>query len=185
VAISACGGGGEQQNANETSGTFKVDMSATFPKKQSLAEDQVFSLKVVNRSSETIPNVSATVDGFYDRSTQVGEADPQQAVWIVNRPPYGGVTALVNTYALGPLPKGAEKTFTWHVTPVEAGKHTVRYSVSGSLYGKSKAVLADGGEPRGKIKVDIDGDAQLTAVDPKTGDVVVTGQAGDTSEDDN
>jgi len=185
VAISACGGGGERQDANETSGTFKVDMTATFPKKQSLAENQTFSLRVVNRSTETIPNLTATVDGFYDRSTQVGESDPQQAVWIVDHPPYGGVTALVNTYALGPLPKGQAKTFTWRVTPMEAGRHTVHYRVDASLYGKSTAELADGGEPKGKIKVDIDGDASLTAVDPKTGEVVVTGSVGDSSEDDN
>lgn len=188
VAISACGSG-EQQDANETSGTFKVDLAAAFPKKQSLAENQTFSLKVTNRSSETIPNVTATVDGFYDRSTQEGEQDPRQAVWIVNRPPVGGVTALTNTYALGPLPAGGEKVFTWNVTPMEAGKHTVRYRVDASLYGKSEAVLADSGEPpkapKGHISVAIDGNASLTAVDPKTGEVVVTGQVPRTGEDDN
>jgi len=175
VALVACGGSSENQASDETSGTFKVDLAAQFPRRQKLAENQTFTLRVVNRSTEAIPNITATVNGFWRRSTQAGEQDPQDAVWIVNRGPVGGVTALTNTWALGAIPAGGEKTFIWHVTPMIPGPHLVRYRVDASLYGKSTAVLASGGEPEGRIRVAISPRASKTAVDPKTGDVIVTG----------
>lgn len=169
----ACGGA--KQDAGEPAATFKVSMHAAFPKRQAYAENQVFSLRVRNDSNADIPNVTATVDGFADRSTQADMADPQQAVWIVNQGPVGGVTAMTNTWALGRVPAGKEQVFLWRVTPMQSGVHKIHYRVDASLYGTSKAVLASGAAPVGDMTVRISPDASKTAVDPKTGKVVVVG----------
>jgi hypothetical protein len=173
-SLAACGGG-TKQDAGEPTASFKVALDAAFPKKQAYAENQVFSLRVKNESSSDIPNVTATVDGFYDRSTQADMSDPRQAVWIVNQGPAGGVTALTNTWALGRVPAHKEQVFVWRVTPMQAGVHAIHYRVDASLYGKSSAVLTGGGEPKGQITVHVSPDASKTSVDPATGDVVVTG----------
>jgi hypothetical protein len=172
--LAACGGGSEQ-NAGEPSGDFKVALKATFPHKQKYAINSVMDLTVTNRSGKTLQNVTATVDGFYQRSTQEGMQDPQEAVWIVNQGPVGGVTALTNTWALGSLADGASRTFTWHVTPMVSGRHMLHYRVSGSLYGESKAVLANGEPAEGHIRVAVSPRPSKTEVDPATGDVVVVG----------
>lgn len=176
--LAACGGG-DQQDAGEPSGTFTVAVAAAFPKRQEYATRERMAISVVNRSDKDIPNVTATVDGFYNRSTQPQESDPLQPVWIVNRGPVNGYTALTNTWALGPLPAGKAKTFTWQVTPMQSGSHLVHYRVNASLYGTSKAVLASGAPPEDTMRIRVDGRASTTEVDGKTGAVVVTGSVPD------
>jgi len=56
----------------------------------------------------------------------------------------------VDTWALGPLKSGREKSFRWSVTAVRAGPYALRYIVSAGLGGKAKAEDDDGGGvPRG------------------------------------
>ena len=43
----------------------------------------------------------------------------------------------------------------WKVTPVRGGTYTVNYEVAAGLFGKAKAVTADGSKPSGKFLVTI------------------------------
>jgi len=172
--LAACGDS-TNQASGEPSGTYTVAVKSAFPKRQAYAKNQVFQIAVANRSGKDIPNVTATVDGFFNVSTQQGEQDPRDAVWIVNQGPVGGVTALTNTWALGRVPAGGTRTFTWRVTPMQSGRHVLHYRVNASLYGTSKAILADGGPPEGTVGVRVSPRPSKTQVDPKTGEVVVVG----------
>ena len=64
-------------------------------------------------------------------------------------------TSDANTWAAGKLKPGATANFTWGVTAVAPGTHTVAWEVSAGLYGKVKAVLAGGGLPHGEFRVKI------------------------------
>jgi hypothetical protein len=181
ASLAAGCGGGERQDANEPSGTFKVDVvKATFPKQQRLSQAAVMRIVVRNADTRTIPNVAVSVlsddpkggGGFATRSTEAGLADPTRNLWIVDRGPRGGDTAYVSTWALGPLAAGRSKTFEWHVTPVVAGAHTVRWRVAAGLNGKARAQTEGGQEASGTIPVTVSSKPAPVTVDPKTGDVV-------------
>ena len=43
----------------------------------------------------------------------------------------------------------------WKVTPVRGGTYSVNYEVAAGLFGKAKAVTADGSKPSGKFLVTI------------------------------
>jgi hypothetical protein len=181
ASLAAGCGGGERQDANEPSGAFKVDVvKATFPKQQRLSQVAVMRIVVRNADTRTIPNVAVSVlsddpkggGGFATRATQPGLADPSRNLWIVDRGPRGGDTAYVSTWALGPLPAGRSRTFEWHVTPVVAGAHTVRWRVAAGLNGKARAQTEGGQEASGTIPVTVVSKPAAATVDPKTGDVV-------------
>src|SRR5882757_10488540 len=98
VALVAGCGGGTRQDANERSGTYKVDVaSAAFPLKQHLAQPAVLSIAVKNTDDHPLPDVAVTVDSFTKDSKQAGLADPARPVWVVDNGPVGGDTAYVNT----------------------------------------------------------------------------------------
>ncbi len=140
AALSAGCGGGERQDKNEPKGSYTVEVTkAAFPANQSLAKPSEMSIVVKNTDDKTLPNVAVTVDSFSDASDQVGLADPQRPVWIVDRGPYGGDTAYVNTWALGPLAPGASKTFKWKVTAVQSGAQEIAYKVAPGLDGSARA----------------------------------------------
>jgi hypothetical protein len=177
--VAGCGGG-QRQDADEPSGTFKVDVvRASFPTHQRLASSAVMRVVVRNAGNDTIPNVAVSVTddakggpGFSTRTDQVGQADPTRALWIVDKGPAGGDTAYVSTWALGPLPAGKTRVFTWRVTPTVAGSHTLRYRVAAGLNGKARAQSAGGGDPSGTFKVNVTERPRQATVDPATGDVV-------------
>ena len=178
LGVAGCGGG-ERQDANEPSGTYKVQIiDASFPQDQALAKQEAFTIQVKNLETQrALPNVAVTIgdekgNGFTSRSAQAGLADPERPVWIVDVAPAGGVTAYTNTWALGELGPGELKTFTWKVTAVQPGVHTVNWKVAAGLQGKAKAQLADGSTPAGSISVDVSGKPAYATVDPKTGEVV-------------
>jgi hypothetical protein len=181
ASLAAGCGGGERQYANEPSGAFKVDVvKATFPKQQRLSQTAVMRIVVRNADTRTIPDVAVSVlsddpkggGGFATRSAEPGLADPSRNLWIVDRGPRGGDTAYVSTWALGPLPAGRSRTFEWHVTPVVAGTHTVRWRVAAGLDGKARAQTEGGHEAAGTIPVTVLSKPAAATVDPKTGDVV-------------
>jgi hypothetical protein len=179
--VAGCGGG-ERQDAGEPSGTFKVKvLKASFPERQRLASQAVMRLVVRNDSGKTIPNVAVTVTsdddakggaGFTTRSSGADLADPTRQLWIVDQGPRGGDTAYVSTWALGPLADGRTQTFEWHVTPVVAGTHVLRWHVAAGLNGKAVARTAGGRDPAGLFRVSVSSKPPAVTVDPKTGNVV-------------
>jgi hypothetical protein len=192
VALPVAGcGGGERQDADEASGTYKVDVvSHQFPTKQRIANAAVMRIVVKNTDSKAIPNVAVTITndddakggaGFATRSDQAGLSDPSRPLWIVDRGPRGGDTAYVSTWALGRLAPGATKTFEWHVTPVVAGSHTLRWHVAAGLNGKAVARTDDGKDAVGTFPVDVSRKPPAVMVDPKTGDVVSASRSDDAS----
>ena len=113
------------------------------------------------------PGWGTSVQPFGEYLHQPGLASHSRPVWIVDRPPgpchyscqNGGAgsyfTAASNTWAAGQLPPGHTATFTWGVTAVAAGAHTVAWQVSAGLYGKARAVLSNGSIPKGAFRVRI------------------------------
>jgi hypothetical protein len=170
AAFGAGCGGGERQDENEPKGTYSVEAKAEFPAEQSLAKDTELSIVVKNTDTKTLPDVAVTIDRFSSTSDQAGLADTQRPVWIVDRAPFGGETAYVNTWALGPLAPGASKTFTWKVTAVQDGAHVVSYKVSPGLDGRAR--VADATAASGKLKVNISREPAQARVDPETGAVI-------------
>lgn len=179
IGAGASGCGGERQDANETAGTFNVDVvSARFPLRQRLAKQEALVLRVRNADSRTIPDIAVTVDSFSRRDERQDLADPNRPVWIVDNSPVGGDTSYSNTWALGPLGPGRTRTFTWKVTPIQAGAHRVSFRVAAGLNGKAKAQLAGGRASEGSFAVKVSGKPSQARVDPSTGRVVRTGSSG-------
>jgi hypothetical protein len=186
LPIAGCGGG-ERQDKGEPSRSFKVEVvTKSFPLKQRLADAAVMKITVKNADSETIPNVAVTITnddgakggaGFATRSDMTGLADASRPLWIVDQGPRGGDTAYVSTWALGSLAPGDSKTFEWHVTPVVAGAHTLRWHVAAGLNGKAIARTEDDKDPVGTFAVNVSRKPPEVTVDPKTGDVVTEGEA--------
>jgi hypothetical protein len=184
VAVSACGGGGPQ-DANAPTGSFPVAVNAaSFPPQQRLAQHARLTIAVRNSGHSTIPNVAVTIcNTTCAYPAPVGEgtsvapfaqylnmpnlASHSRPVWIVDRPPgpcgyscqEGGAgsyfTYDANTWAAGSLKPGATANFTWGLTAVAPGRHVVAWEVSADLFGKAKAVLADGSRPQGTYTVNI------------------------------
>jgi hypothetical protein len=151
LVLGACGGG-EKQEANEPSGTWKLDvLAASFPGKQHLGEETTLQITVKNADDREVPNLAVTVDGFDQRREDVTLADPKRPIWIVNTPPRNAASAFTNTWSLGAVPAGQTRTFEWKVTAVRAGTYSLRYRVAAGLDGKAKAVLADGSPPKGSF----------------------------------
>ena len=179
LALAGCGGG-TRQDANEPSGTYTVNVvRASFPQAQRLAGQVRMVITVNNAGANTIPNIAVTIEGadgaapaqaFGAEDPQVSLADTSRPIWVVDRGPYGGDTAYVNTWTLGTLRPHEEKTFIWFVTPTVAGTHTVRYRVAAGLNGKAKAQLAGGGAAAGTFTVFVSGKPAGVKVSPN-GDV--------------
>jgi hypothetical protein len=143
-SIGACGGG-ERQDKNEASGTWKVQViSASFPGRQHLAQTTQLRIKVRNLEKRAIPNLAVTVDGFEQRAEDRGFSDPSRPIWVVEKPPINSTTAFTNTWAVGAVPGGQTRTLIWDVTAVRAGTYTLRWRVSAGLDGKAKARSSEG-----------------------------------------
>ena len=162
AGLAACGD--PRQDEGEPSGKFAVSAEGSFPSGQKLAKRSTLAITVRNdENRRAIPNVAVTVNGFDTRIRQQGVADPTRPVFVINgRPksigtfpetkedgPEGGETAYVNTWALGPLGPGKEKTFKWNVTAVRPGPYRITYRVAAGLAGKARAVSVVGDRPVG------------------------------------
>ncbi len=173
LVLAAGCGSGPRQDADEPSGDFKLSIPVvTFARAQSLAVTNPLRITVRNDGTETIPNVAVTVDGISAQSATAENADRERPVWILNQGPTGGVTAYVNTWALGPLKPSEQKTFTWSLTAITGGVHTLRYRASAGLNGKARAVASGSGAIDGSITVRVTRRARDRVVDPATGKVV-------------
>lgn len=189
AGLSGCGGG-ERQDANEPSGTFKVRIvDAAFPARQAIADKATMRIRVRNADTRAVPNVAVTIEttakgsggaAAQAFSTNVQDAslsDPSRPVWVVEEGPAGGDTAYTNTWALGPLQPGATREFVWRVTPVKPGAYTVAYSVSPGLTGKAKPAAGAGD---GAFQVTID-DTPPSARVGDDGEVIRSTPSGDGS----
>lgn len=173
LALSGCGGSGERQGADDSAGTYPVDVvTASFPERQQIAEESTLRVTVRNAGTETIPNVAVSLEGLTMLNEQPGIADPRSPVWIVDELPQAGVTAYVQTWALGALEPNAEQEYVWRLTPILPGEHTLRWRVAGNLTGSAKAELADGGVPEGSFDVRVRSRPRETRVNPETGAIV-------------
>ena len=163
-------------------------VSASFPAKQSLAKDSTMEIVVQNAGQKTIPTISVTVKcgtglggGFNTTIDDPNAADPQRPQFVVNKlptatervnPPLDPAplersSAFVDTYPLGPLAAGRSATFRWDVSAVKAGPYRLCWRVNAGLYGKSKAVAADGGSPiSGEFKGEVSRKAPKSAIGP-------------------
>lgn len=161
------GCGGERQDADEPEASYDVEVvDVSFPRRQRLAQRSQLEITVRNEDAKAIPNVAVTLDGLSRRREDPDLSDPERPVFVINsrrKPigghpevklaaPQGGETALVNTWALGRLPAGAERTFRWSVTAVEAGPFELAYAVSAGLHGNARAVTVGGAQPRGRVR---------------------------------
>jgi hypothetical protein len=187
VAIMS-GCGSSAQTPAEPSATFTMSIvAASFPATQTIARPARMELAVRNSSGRTMPNVAVSVDSFNYASNHPELAAVNRPVWAIeqgpgaraNPPvqsqeasePGGGQTAYVNTWALGPLPPGGTRTFTWLVMPVKPGLHTVHFLVSAGLGGKARARTASGAPVAGRFLVHISAAPPATYVNPRTGRV--------------
>jgi hypothetical protein len=180
AAVTAAGcGSGPRQDADEPKGRFPVEVTkASFPEKQKLAKRSDLIITVRNSGGKTIPDVAVTVNGFYKRVDDPNLADPNRPLFVINgvaqsiggfpesgeAAPHGGGTAYVNTWALGKLAPGKERTFRWSVTAVKAGAFHIKYTVAAGLDGKAKAVDAGGRRPVGTFAGTISDKAPVTRV---------------------
>lgn len=181
------GCGGSRQDANEPEGTFTLSvLKASFPARQSMAQQSRLRLQIRNTDDKTLPNVAVTIatdpgvkgaapTAFGQASPDTRLADADQPIWIVDRPPEGGNSAYTNTWALGPLSPGATKDFEWRLTAVRAGTYTIRYAVSPGLNGKAK--IANGQRNRGTFDVTISSEPVPARVNAK-GEVVRDASGG-------
>ncbi len=160
LALSACGNT-DPVAVDGSGGTpYKVSATASFPKQQKLANQQTLTVTVRNEeATRTIPDVAVVVRGLQHK-LPAGDngngqiADRNRPVWIVDVPPPGGPTAFSDTWALGPLPAGEERTFSWKLTPVLPGEHEVTWSVAGDLV-EDGPVEATGGAADGAFDVTV------------------------------
>lgn len=188
--LPACGGGDPRQDADEPAGEYRLEIvDASFPSDQQIAERSTFKLRVKNADSKTAPNVAVTIEtepddageapvAFGQTQNDPDLADPARPIWIVDRGPTGGDTAYTNTWSLGRLEPGQEKTFEWRVTAVKAGSFKVGYELSPGLDGKAKLT---GGAGSGAFDVTIDDTPPDARVD-ENGDVVRTKPSSDEEE---
>jgi hypothetical protein len=103
LAAAGCGGG-SPQNANAPSGRFPVQVTASFPASQRLAQHTRLVVTVHNAGSKPIPDVSVTicnvtctypapvgegtsVRAFSAYLNMSGVANHSRPVWVVERPP--------------------------------------------------------------------------------------------------
>jgi hypothetical protein len=170
LLISGCGEASPA--ASEPTSAYRVRIvGSSFPDQQRIAQATTLELQIRNTSLRTIPNLAVTLHSLDYIANYPHLSDPRRPVWIIDKGPgpnstravqtatvdypYGGSTAYVATWALGPLGPGRVRTFAWQLTPVKAGIHRVFYVVAAGLNGKARAVLADGSKPVGGFLVHI------------------------------
>jgi hypothetical protein len=165
LALAAGGCGGSRQDADEPEGDFTLSvLQASFPARQSIAQQSTMRLRVRNTDDKDLPNVAVTIAtepstkgaaptafGQADEDTRL--ADANRPVWILDKAPEGGETAYTNTWAFGPLSPGQTRDFEWRLTAVRPGTYTIRYAVSPGLAGKAR--IANGQKNAGTLRVTI------------------------------
>jgi hypothetical protein len=178
LALGACGGG-ERQDEDEADGDFPVRVvEAEFPDDHKLAKRSELRIRVRNEGSEVVPNIAVSLTGLGRRDATPQLSDPSRPIFVINgapkkigtfadsteRAPAGGGTAYVNTWALGRLRPGEDKTFRWSFTAVRPGPFRLRYRVAAGLDGQARAVGAGGTRTDGLFTGTIDGEPPDTRI---------------------
>ncbi len=164
LAVLAAGCGGTRQDADEPSGTFKIEIvRASFPQRQHIAQPVTLRMRVRNADTRALGNVAVTVEtearpgvaavSFGTRRLGGDLADSTRPVWILDAGPKGGETASVNTWSAGALRAGETRELTWRLVAVKAGTYTVSYRVAPGLTGKAQPAQ---GRTTGSFRVTID-----------------------------
>jgi len=165
AALGAGACGGDRQDADEPEGSYRLDVvDASFPAKQSIAQPVAMKIRVRNPDSKDAPDVAVTVEtkaaspdagpvAFAQGRSDPRLADPNRPVWVLDEEPGGGASAYANTWTLGKLDAGQEKTFEWRLTAAEPGRYSLTYKVAPGLDGKAE--LADGSRADGSFDVTI------------------------------
>jgi hypothetical protein len=189
LLVAGCGGG-ERQDAHETSRSFAVQLvRASFPARQRVSKPSTLEIQVRNSGTRTMPTVAVALNSLLYIEKFPNLAANQRPFWVIERgpgpvakppvnteevsKPGGGQTAYVNIWALGPLAPGATRTFRWQLMPVKPGKHTVDYAVFAGLAGKAKTRLESGGAAQGRFEVTVERAPALKHVEPSTGRIAV------------
>jgi hypothetical protein len=197
TTLAACGAStANEAQSSQATGRFPAAVRASFPARQTLAQDASLVIRVKNTGRRTMPNVAVTLtnpkygSGAQALGTLLAAPAPGQPilagrsrpVWVINQAPGpcgyscqqggpgAGVTAYTNTWALGALAPGATKTFDWHVTALQPGAYTVAYRVAAGLSGQASAT---GQRTAGKLKVVISSKARGAYIN-SAGKVVYT-----------
>jgi hypothetical protein len=178
LAVVGCG---SRQDSNEPEGDYTLQIvKASFPAKQTTAQHSTMRITVRNTDDKELPNLAVTVEtapgskgeapsAFGQAGTDTRLADSSRPIWIVDREPKGGQSALTNTWAVGRMFPGETKDLEWKLTAVRPGSYTVNYRISPGLYGK--AVPANGQKTTGSFRVTISDEPVPARVNAK-GDVV-------------
>ncbi len=185
LALAGCGGD-PRQDADEPSGTFRVEVvDASFPERQQIAEPVELKLSVHNADDETLRNVAVTVQtdpegdnaaiSFGQRSSGSGLADSGRPIWVLDEGPLGGDVATVNTWSAGTLRAGETRELTWKLVAARAGTFTLGYRISPGLTGRAQP--AQDADTSGSFEVTID-DEPVPARVGDDGEVVRGEEAG-------
>jgi hypothetical protein len=160
AAVSGCGSA-ETTLADASGGTpFRVSAQARFDRTQDLSRTETLRITVTNEEDQRrVPDVGIVLEGLGraisgDDNGAGAVSDPRRPIWIVDAPPKGASTAYSNTWSLGALPPGEQRTFSWRLTPVVPGKHVVRWRVVGGLE-QAAPVKGFGGVASGAFRVTI------------------------------
>jgi hypothetical protein len=173
--LAACGGD-SSSDANEPSGTYRVDVdSASFPALQRLGQTSLLRLALHNSGRKTVPalTVTFTVAGeegvdsslpFGVRDPQTSLAQPDRPVWVLAQTyprlagsdkPGGAETSNRKTFAFGPLKPGATTKAVWKLSAVRAGRFTLLYRVGAGLSVGARAVTNSDVPPGGSFATEI------------------------------
>lgn len=141
LSISACGGDSDQQDADEPTGNFPVEVvNASFPERQQLVETSDLELEIDNVGDETIPDLAVTIyttltppptgepkanRPFAVRLDEPDLADPTRPVWILEHKFPKLITAGADPGDLGRAPSAgaaAAQTDTFQFGAVRSGE---------------------------------------------------------------
>jgi hypothetical protein len=192
AALLAACGGESSSDANEPSGTYRVQVTeASFPTEQRLGQTSLLQLGIRNSGKKTVPLLTVTVSiagkegsdsslpfGIHD--PQPGLAQPDRPVWVLaetyprlvgSSKPGGATTSNRKTFAFGPLKPGATTEAVWKLSAVKAGHFTLLYRVDAGLSGSASAETGGGVAPGGSFVTEITQELPETEV-TDSGEVV-------------
>ncbi|MFT4048726.1 MAG: hypothetical protein QM648_02705 [Solirubrobacterales bacterium] len=147
--LSGCGGG-ERQDANAPSGSWKVTvLDWKFAVHQSLGTPQPFTIQVRNDDTRTIPNLIITIEGLKTLVYQPGAASAVRPIWLTQDVDYANSTpynsTLGQSFNMGPVEPGDTVTYNVMLTPLRRGEHEVSYQLHPDLFGDGTVVNASDG----------------------------------------
>lgn len=174
LSIAACGG--SSSDANETEGTYRVQVTnASFPTSQRIGQTYLMRLGIRNTGRKTIPalTVNVSIAGkegqtstlpFAIHDPQPELAQPDRPVWVLaahypkfagSSVPGGAETSNQKTYDFGPLKAGTSANVVWKLSAVKGGRFGLLYSIDAGLGGQVKAETGGGVKPGGSFSVRI------------------------------